>query len=210
MIETVRIGCSHRDLERAARALRDGELVVFPTDTVYGVGAHAYLPAAVQGLYAAKDRPADKAIPLLISGLDALPQVAREIPATARALAALYWPGALTLVLRRAPAVSDAVTAGGDTVAVRAPDHPVALALIAALGAPVAATSANLSGQPAPTTASGALGQLEGRVHLVVDGGACPGGVASTVLDLTIHPPRILRQGGIAAHDIAAVIGRVE
>jgi L-threonylcarbamoyladenylate synthase len=188
-------------------ALRRGEVVAFPTDTVYGIGAHAMLPSAVEQLYAIKERPRDKAIPLLIPALAALPAVAMSIPKEAIALAERFWPGALTIVLRRARQVPDAVTAGGDTVAVRVPDHPVTSALLAALDAPLATTSANLSSHPAPDTAQGVLDQLDGRIALLLDGGTCPGGVASTVVDLTVSPLRILRQGGIPEAAIMAVLG---
>jgi L-threonylcarbamoyladenylate synthase len=185
------------DIAHAVRVLRDGGTIAFPTDTVYGIGAHAFLPQAVEKLYVVKTRPRSRAIPLLISGVDALPQVASPIPETATELAARFWPGALTLVLPRTAQVSDTVTAGGDTVAVRAPDHPLVRALLAGLGAPLAATSANISGQPAPVTAQGVLAQLDGRVNLLLDGGTCPGGIASTVLDLTTSPPSVLRAGSL-------------
>ena len=183
------------DIAHAAHVLRDGGTVAFPTDTVYGVGAHAFLPQAVEKLYVAKIRPRDKAIPLLIAGTDVLPQVAASIPGIAYELAARFWPGALTLVLPRTARIADVITAGGDTVAVRAPDHPLVQALLAELDAPLAATSANLSGRPAPATAQEVLAQLDGRIDLLLDGGTCPGGVASTVLDLTASPPRVLRAG---------------
>ena len=150
----------------------------------------------------AKQRPRDKAIPLLISGVETLAQVAVDVPEAAFVLARRYWPGALTLVLRRNPRVPDAVTSGQETVAVRAPDHRVTLALIAALDAPLAATSDNLSGQPAPDTAQGVLDQLGGRIDLILDGGTCPGGIASTIVDLTVSPPAILRAGGISRQEI--------
>jgi L-threonylcarbamoyladenylate synthase len=182
---TARIGTEPEDIARAVEVLRDGGVIAFPTDTVYGVGAHGLLSAAVERLYVVKARPRDKAIPLLLPGIDTLPQVVSAIPDRAYALAERFWPGALTMVLRRAASVPDAVTCGGDTVAVRVPDHPVTQALLAALDAPLAATSANLSSQPAPDTADGVLAQLDGRIDLLVDGGTCPGGVASTVVDLT-------------------------
>jgi L-threonylcarbamoyladenylate synthase len=208
MTHTTRIGIEPHHIARAVESLCGGAIVAFPTDTVYGVGAHGLLPSAVERLYVAKCRPRDKAIPLLIAGVEALVQVAVDVPDVAYALAARYWPGALTLVLRRATCVPDAVTAGGETVAVRAPDHPVTQALIAALGAPLAATSANLSGEPAPDTAVGVLAQLDGRIDLLLDGGACPGGVASTVLDLTVTPPAILRAGGVPVEQLTETTGR--
>jgi L-threonylcarbamoyladenylate synthase len=203
---TLHLGTRPEDLAQAIRVLRAGGVVAFPTDTVYGVGAHAWLPDAVERLYAAKQRPRDKAIPLLVSSVEGLSQVAADVPVAAYLLARRYWPGALTLVLKRAPRVPDAVTAGQETVAVRVPDHPVTQALIAALGAPLAATSANLSGQPAPDAAQGVLAQLEGRIDLILDGGTCPEGIASTIVDLTVTPPVILRAGGISPQKIADVI----
>jgi L-threonylcarbamoyladenylate synthase len=207
MTHTIRIGIEPQHIARAVEVLQRGGIVAFPTDTVYGVGAHGLLPDAVERLYVAKLRPRDKAIPLLIAGAAALPQVAVTVPDVAYALAGRFWPGALTLVLRRAAQVPDMVTSGGGTVAVRAPDHSVPQALIAALGAPLAATSANLSGEPAPDTPDGVLAQLDGRIDLLLDGGTCPVGVASTVLDLTASPPAILRAGGIPAEQIAQIIG---
>jgi L-threonylcarbamoyladenylate synthase len=203
---TLHLGTEPDDLAQAIQVLRTGGLLAFPTDTVYGVGAHAWLPDAVRRLYVAKRRPRDKAIPLLIASVDALSQVAVDVPQAATILARRYWPGALTLVLRRHPRVPDAVTSGQETVAVRVPDHPVTQALIAALGAPLAATSANLSGQPAPDTAQGVLAQLEARIDLVLDGGTCPGGIASTIVDLTVTPPAILRAGGISPQEIAELL----
>jgi L-threonylcarbamoyladenylate synthase len=203
---TLHLGTQPEDLAQAVRVLRAGGLVAFPTDTVYGVGAHAWLPDAVEQLYVAKQRPRDKAIPLLIAGIERLPEVAAGVPEAAYTLARRFWPGALTLVLRRAPRVPDAVTSGQETVAVRAPDHPVVQALIADLDAPLAATSANLSGQPAPDTAQGVLAQLNGRVDLLLDGGTCPGGVASTIVDLTVSPPAILRAGGLSPQEITDLL----
>lgn len=207
-MQTIRTTTKPGDIARAVEVLCDGGIVAFPTDTVYGVGAHAMLAAAVERLYLVKQRPRDKAIPLLLPGVDALLQVGSEIPDAAYALAERFWPGPLTVVLRRAPAVPNAVTSGRDTVAVRVPDHPVTQALLAALAGPLAATSANLSGQPAPDTAQGVLDQLDGRIRLILDGGTCPGGVASTVVDLTVSPPRILRQGSISEQQILQAIRR--
>ena len=184
-------------IRHAQRLLRSGQAVAFPTDTVYGVGAHAFETEAVSALYAIKDRPADKAIPILVAQVEDVTRVARMVPAVAWELVKRFWPGGLTLVLPCAERVPSIVTAGGDTVAIRCPDHPIPLALINALGAPLAATSANLSGQPAPTTARQVVAQLPGRVPLIIDGGECPGGIPSTVLDLSVSPPRLLRAGAI-------------
>lgn len=184
-------------LAQAAAVLRAGGLVAFPTDTVYGVGAHALLPEAVARLYTAKVRPEGKAIPLLLADAADIERVSRDLPPLAWRLIAAFWPGALTLVVPRSAWLPDIVTAGGPTVAVRLPDHPAPRALARALGAPLAATSANLSGQAEATTAAEVLAQLDGRIELLLDGGVCAGGVASTVLDLTVHPPAILRAGAL-------------
>jgi len=186
----------------AARILAEGGLVAFPTDTVYGVGAHAFQPNAVERIYTAKIRPPDKAIPILLARADDLALVAEGITETAWLLAETFWPGGLTLVLPKKANVPDVISAGGPTVAVRVPDHPVPLALMAALGAPLAATSANLSGRPSPVTAQEVERELEGRIELILDGGRCPGGIPSTVLDLTTDPPSVLRAGAIAEEEI--------
>ena len=186
----------------AARILAEGGLVAFPTDTVYGVGAHAFQAAAVERIYVAKIRPRDKAIPILLAQPDDLVLVAEEITEAAWVLAERFWPGGLTLVLPKTARVPDVVSAGGPTVAVRVPDHPAPLALIAALGAPLAATSANLSGDPSPVTAEGVEADLGGRIELILDGGRCAGGIPSTVLDLTVYPPAVLREGAITVEEI--------
>ena len=193
-------------LRRAAEILMAGGLVAFPTDTVYGVGAHALQPQAVERLYAAKRRPRERAIPLLLARADELEDVTQHVPEIAWRLVERFWPGALSLVLFKAPAILDVVTAGGPSVAVRLPAHPLTRELIAALGAPLATTSANLSGQPSPVTAQEVADQLAGRIELIVDGGLCPGGQPSTVLDLTTDPPRILRPGPVSTEALRALI----
>jgi len=205
-MDTIRTGTQPEDIRRAVESLQRGQVIAFPTDTVYGVGAHAMQPKAVEQLYVAKQRPRDKAIPLLLPDLDALVQVAVSVPDAAYALAERFWPGALTMILRRTPQIPDVVTAGGETVAVRIPDHPVTQALLVALNAPLAATSANLSGQPAPDTADGVWEQLAGRIGLLVDGGTCPGGVASTIVDLTTPALKVLRLGGISEQQLLDAI----
>jgi len=201
-IETKVLSAEKASIGVAARILAKGGLVAFPTDTVYGVGAHVFQPDAVERIYVAKVRPRDKAIPILLPQADDLPLVAEGITETAWLLAERFWPGGLTLVLPRKASIPDVVSAGGPTVAVRVPDHPVPLALIAALGAPLAATSANLSGHPSPVTAQEVEAQLGGRIELILDGGQCPGGIPSTVLDLTADPPAILRAGAIGVEEI--------
>jgi L-threonylcarbamoyladenylate synthase len=193
-------------IAQAARLLTAGGLVAFPTDTVYGVGAHPFDAGAVERLYVAKERPRDMAIPVLLASAADLPLVAREVLPAARRLAKAFWPGALTLVLPRQPSLPAVLTAGGDSVAARVPDHPAACALIAAMGGVLAATSANLSGQPSPMTAAGVTAQLSGRVDLILDGGPCPGGVPSTVLDLTSDPPRVLRVGPVTEAALHTVL----
>jgi len=193
-------------LSRAAEVLRKGGLVAFPTDTVYGVGALAFLEEAVERLFQAKIRDRGKAIPVLLSRVEELHRVVRTVPPAAWRLAASHWPGGLTIVLEKSPLVPDAVTGGGPTVAVRVPDHPLALRLIEVAGAPLAATSANLSGQRSPTTADEVEQSLGDAVDLLLDGGLCPGGIASTVVDMTVHPPKILRPGPIRWEDIAPML----
>jgi L-threonylcarbamoyladenylate synthase len=193
-------------IAQAIEVLAAGGLIAFPTDTVYGVGARAFDAVAIKRLYAAKERPRDKAIPVLLASADELPFVAREIPHVAHRLADTFWPGALTLILPRRPILPAILTAGGDGVAVRVPDHLSICALIAESGAPLAATSANLSGLPSPITAQEAAAQLGGRVNLILDGGPCPGGVPSTVLDLTRHPPRLLRAGPVTRTALQAIL----
>jgi L-threonylcarbamoyladenylate synthase len=193
-------------LRRAAELLRSGELVAFPTDTVYGVGAVVWNAAAVGKLYAAKLRRADKAIPVLLADADDFALVAGVLLPAALRLAGRFWPGPLTIVVPRAAGVPDEVTAGGASVAVRVPDHDLARALIRAAGAPLAATSANLSGRPSPVTAEEVVAQLGGRIPLVLDGGRCPGGLASTVVDLTGPTPVILRPGPLTLQEILSAL----
>lgn len=196
-------------VHEAAAILRDGGLVAMPTETVYGLAANALDPAAVQRVYAAKGRPAFNPLIVHLADASELERVAREVPPAARALAERFWPGPLTLVLRRRPVVPDAITGGGDTVAVRVPDHAVARALIRAAGVPLAAPSANLFTRVSPTTAAHVAEQLGAQVALVLDAGACTVGIESTVVDLTTDPPQLLRPGGVPRDAIEEVIGQV-
>jgi L-threonylcarbamoyladenylate synthase len=184
------------DVARAIALLQAGELVVFPTDTVYGVAAIANRPSSVARIYVAKGRPPERAIPLLLAHPRDLDVVAEGVSGLVHRLAARFWPGGLTLIVHKSNAVPLEVSLAS-TVAVRVPDMPLARKIIAAVGAPVAVTSANRSGQPDSRTASEALDQLGGRVAAVVDGGPSPGGVPSTILDCTVDPPRVLRVGAI-------------
>lgn len=194
------------DLTALCAALQAGRLVVFPTDTVYGIGALALKPGPVRTLYAIKRRPRHLATPVMVATPDRINEVALPLPGFAE-LAAAFWPGPLTIILPRTAAVPDIVTAGGDTVAVRIPDHPFALDLLAAVDEPLAVTSANLSGHPPACTADEARAQL-GSSPLILDGGRSPGDKPSTILDLTVDPCRVLRPGPVSVAEIAAVLGR--
>lgn len=190
-------------LRRAAAALRRGEPVAFPTETVYGLGASALDPAAVRRIYEAKGRPDDNPLIVHVTGLPMLRRLVRDVPPAARALASRFWPGPLTIVLPKRSAVPDAVTAGLPTVAVRVPDHPVALALIEAAGVPLAAPSANRSGRPSPTRAAHVAQDFPSL--LVLDGGPARHGLESTVVALG-EPPRVLRLGAIPVEELRAVL----
>lgn len=194
-------------LERAVALLRGGETIAFPTDTVYGLGVCAFHEGAVERLYELKGRPSQLPLPLLLPDVAAMLSACVDVPPIAWKLASRFWPGALSLVLWRASAVPDVVTSGGETVAVRVPDHSRVRELCRGLAAPLAATSANQHGEPPPNTAEGVKSAFEGRIPLILDGGRCQGGVASTVLDLTVEPPLILRQGPISARQLAEVGG---
>jgi L-threonylcarbamoyladenylate synthase len=198
--------CADEDhaVEEAVQVLRAGGLVAFPTDTVYGVGASIEMTRSVADLYAAKERPLTMAIPLLCGSAEDAWAYARDVPGLALALAKRFWPGGLTLVVRRGSRVPDVVTAGGDTVAVRLPDHAVARALAHGAGGVLVATSANLSGRPSPVTAADVLADLDGRVDLLLDGGPCPGGVESTIVDVTGPDMRVLREGAISRRRLEA------
>ncbi len=196
-------------LHRAAQVLRRGGLVAFPTETVYGLGANALDGAAVARIFAAKGRPASNPVIVHVADIAEVAAVAAAWPDEARRLAGRFWPGPLTLVLPRGPAVPDVVTAGGPTVAVRLPAHPVARQLIAAAGVPLAAPSANRSSHLSPTRAEHVLRDLDGRIDLILDGGPTTGGIESTVLDLTSRPARLLRPGLVPPDAIEAVIGPI-
>jgi L-threonylcarbamoyladenylate synthase len=196
-------------VEAAAALLRAGRLVAFPTETVYGLGGDALSPAAVAAIFAAKGRPAEDPLIVHLASADDLPLVAPAVPPVALRLAAACWPGPLTMVVPRGPAVPHAVTAGRETVAVRVPAHPVARALIAAAGTPVAAPSANRFGHTSPTTAAHVLADLTGRIAAVLDGGPTPIGLESTVLDLTGPVPALLRPGGVSLERLRELLGEV-
>lgn len=194
------------NVARGVEVLRAGGLVAFPTETVYGLGADASQPDAVRRIFEAKARPADRPLTVHI-GPDADPLRWASFDEDAMRLAAAFWPGPLTLVGPRTPLVPDIVTAGGDTVGVRIPDHPMAITLLTAFGGGVAAPSANRSGRLSPTSAAHVRDDLGDRIDLILDGGHCPGGMESTVL-LTGATPRVLRPGAIPRSELEEVLGR--
>jgi L-threonylcarbamoyladenylate synthase len=196
-------------IAEAADLIRRGRLVAFPTETVYGLGANALDETAVNSIFAAKGRPPEN--PVIVHVADALAAqlLARDWPEKAAKLAERFWPGSLTLVLPKQPMVPDAVTAGGVTVGLRVPAHPVALALLQMADVPIAAPSANRSTQISPTTADHVLRGLEGRIDLLLDAGPTSGGLESTVLDLTVDPPQLLRPGLVTVAQIEEVVGPI-
>lgn len=209
-METVVQAVDEESLHRAAEVIRAGGLVAFPTETVYGLGANALDAAAVARIFAAKGRPPTNPVIVHVADRADVAQVAARWPEVAARLAERFWPGPLTLVVPKSAAVPDIVTAGGTTVAIRCPAHPVARALIQAAGVPLAAPSANRSTELSPTRAEHVLKSLKGRIAMILDGGPCPGGIESTVVDVTGDRPRILRPGLITAPMLEAVCGTVD
>jgi L-threonylcarbamoyladenylate synthase len=204
------MGEPESSIARAATLLREGKLVAFPTETVYGLGADATNERAVAAIFAAKERPASDPLIVHIADLEQLPSVVAETPPLALELARRFWPGPLTLVLPRAESIPLNVTAGGPTVGVRMPASVVAQELLMAGGVPVAAPSANRFMRTSPTTAAHVLADLDGRIDCVLDGGPCAVGVESTVLDLTATPPRILRPGAVTLEALREVAPEIE
>jgi L-threonylcarbamoyladenylate synthase len=202
------LASSFDTIPRAYEILQRGGLVAFPTDTVYGVGALAFDGKAVESIYVAKDRPAEKAIPILISDSQDLPKVGIDIPEVARKLASRFWPGPLTLLVPKRADLPEAVSATS-TVGVRVPNHDVARALLHHAG-PMAVTSANISGEQSPVTAKDVYAQLRGRIPLIIDGGQTPGGVPSTLVDCTISELKILREGPISLQELQSALNNSE
>jgi len=190
-------------IQQALDILRTGGLVAFPTDTVYGVGALAFDDKAVESIYAAKDRPIEKAIPVLIGDEGDLEKVGLDIPDIAHRLASRFWPGPLTVLVPKKQTLPGSVSAN-ETVGVRIPYHEVARALLRAAG-PMAVTSANISGQTSPSTAEEVFAQLHGRIPLIIDGGKTPGGLPSTLVDCSGEVIKILREGPISLEDLLSV-----
>ena len=194
------------EVHKAAELLAQGEVVAFPTETVYGLGANALDPQAVAKIFQAKGRPQDNPLIVHCTGVEQVEGFVKEIPEKALLLMERFWPGPLTLILPKGDAVPAVVTAGLDTVAVRVPDHPVALRLLRAVPFPIAAPSANLSGRPSPTRAEHVMHDLAGRIPAVLDGGETGFGVESTVLDCTVQPFRVLRPGGLTVEQLAELV----
>ncbi|TAK21508.1 MAG: threonylcarbamoyl-AMP synthase [Chloroflexota bacterium] len=196
-------------IRTAGRLIRRGRLVAFPTETVYGLGANARGERACARVFEAKGRPAEDPLIVHIASVEAMAEVGREIPDVAWLLATRFWPGPLTLVIKRSGRIPRGVSAGGDTVAVRLPAHPVARALIEAAGCPIAAPSANRFGHVSPTRADHVRADLDGRIDLILDGGPSPLGVESTVLDLTGPSPVVLRPGAVSIDQLREIVGCV-
>ena len=198
-------------IAEAGEIIRNGGLVGFPTETVYGLGANALDGNAVRAIFEAKGRPGDNPLITHVScEAEIAPLIRGDISPAARALMTAYWPGPMTLIFPKSSAIPREVSAGLDTVGIRMPSHPAARALIEAAQRPIAAPSANRSGRPSPTTAQHVLDDMDGRVPLILDGGPCTVGVESTVIDVTGEVPRVLRPGGVTPEMIAAVCGAVE
>ena len=194
-------------MEEAGRLIAEGELVAFPTETVYGLGGDALHPEAARKIYAAKGRPSDNPLIVHIADFSDMERVAREVPEAARKLAGAFWPGPLTMIVWKSDAVPMATTGGMDTVAVRMPNHPVALDLIRKSGCLIAAPSANTSGRPSPTEASHVAEDLSGRIAMILDGGPVGIGIESTIIDLTESKPMVLRPGYITPQMLSEVLG---
>jgi len=208
---TIVARCEPAAIERAAELIRAGELVAFPTETVYGLGANGLDGAAVRRIFEAKGRPNDNPLILHIARPgDALPLISGPLPKAAQLLAEAYWPGPMTLVMPKSKLVPDEVTAGLDTVAIRMPSHPAARVLIERAGVPIAAPSANRSGRPSPTLAAHVLEDMDGRIAMILDGGPSDVGLESTVVDVTGVVPRILRPGGVTPEMIESALGAVQ
>lgn len=197
-------------IDAAAGILAGGGLLAIPTETVYGLGANGLDAEAVRKIFEAKGRPQDNPLILHVPGPQWLTRYCADVPPIAYELARRFWPGPLTMILRRNPIVPDVTTAGLDTVGMRCPNHPVTLAIIRAAGIPVAAPSANTSGRPSCTSAQDVMEDMNGRIDGVVDGGPCTVGLESTILDLTVNPPRLLRPGGLPLEELEAVVGKIE
>ena len=196
-------------IEKGISILKQGGIVAFPTDTVYGLGAGANSQPAVERVYRVKERPQNIALPLLLANVSQISEVAEPVPPIAWLLARNFLPGALTIVLHKSNLVPDIITAGGITVAVRIPAHPIPIALAQGLEVPIVGTSANVSGKPSALTADEVYSQFGNKIDLVIDGGRCPGGRESTIIDVTGKEPVILREGAISREELRQVCGSI-
>lgn len=196
-------------VREAGRILKEGGLVAFPTETVYGLGADALNEKAAEKIYAAKGRPSDNPLIIHITQMDALGRIVSDIPEKAYALAGAFWPGPLTMIFDKAETMPYGTTGGLETVAVRMPDHEIARAVIDAGGGYIAAPSANTSGRPSPTRAEHVMDDLDGKIEMIVDGGDVEIGVESTILDMTVMPPMILRPGAVTKEMLEEILGEV-
>lgn len=198
-----------KTIRQAGEILKQGGLVAFPTETVYGLGADALNEEAAKKIYAAKGRPSDNPLIVHITNMNALEKIVKEMPEKAEKVAEAYWPGPLTMIFDKSDEVPYGTTGGLETVAVRMPSHPVAKAVIDAGGGYIAAPSANISGRPSPTAAEHVAEDLDGRIEMIVDGGDVEIGVESTILDMTVTPPMILRPGAVTREMLEGLIGEV-
>ncbi len=194
-----------QQVESGISILKQGGVIAFPTDTVYGLGAWANIYQAVERVYKVKERPRNMALPLILARTSQITEVAYPVPPVTWLLTHSFFPGALTIVLYKSDSVPDIITAGGRTVAVRIPAHPIPIALAEGVGAPIVGTSANLSGKPSPLTADEVYSQFSGKIDLVIDGGKCPGGKESTIIDVTGETPVVLREGAISREELERV-----
>ena len=211
--EVVSMTADNLDMEAIRRGgdiLKQGGLVAFPTETVYGLGGDALNPQASMKIYAAKGRPSDNPLIVHIAEFDKLAPIVAEVPEKAKILAEKYWPGPLTMIVPKGDCIPDEVSCGLDTVGIRLPSHPMARALIRESGVPLAAPSANTSGRPSTTTAAHVMHDMDGKIAAVLDGGACGVGVESTVITLALERPRLLRPGGITLEQLRSVLGEVD
>jgi len=198
-----------QQIERGISVLKQGGLVAYPTDTVYGLGACVSLPQAVEQVYKVKERPQNMPLSLLLADTSQITKFAESVPPVAWLLIHKFMPGALTIVLPKSVSVPDTMTAGGTTIAIRIPAHPVPIALVAGLGAPIVGTSANLSGKPSPLTAYDVYSQLGDKMDLIINGGRCSGGRESTIVDVTRETPVVLREGAIPREELKQVCGNI-
>jgi L-threonylcarbamoyladenylate synthase len=195
-----------QQIKKAISILKQGGLVAYPTDTVYGLGACITNIHAVERIFQVKGRPKGMALPVLLADRSQIEEIVASIPPAAKRLADEFFPGALTIILTKSDAVPEIITGGGRTVAFRIPNHPVPLALIKGLGKPIVGTSANLSGRNSPMTAAEVLAQIGDKIDMVIDGGKCPGGIESTVVDLSGEKPIVRRQGAISLEQLRKIL----